>query len=262
MHGKSDIDMKRCLIGAALAVAAIPAMAGERPLFDTSRPVGAGISVGVHYTIGATSVLENYASVIGGVAAMDVTPGVGTGVGATVEFGIRNYLALGTQFDFMLGNHRYSMVMLNPDMERQSTLMVRNHYYWADVPVYFSLRLNLAPHTRLNVDLGAYFGFGIGGRQTASIYNIYANSIGQTVVSSSDDRWPYYGSGGDGSMVLLNKVSRVDIGLHTGLGLTVREHYMVGAVFHVGCRNLAIPTAAFSPEYHTIQCQFKLGYIF
>ena len=129
---------------AVLAMVALSAVAGERPLFDTSRPEGIGISAGVHYTIGATSVLENYSSAIGGVAAMDVAPGVGTGIGATVEFEIRNYLALGTQFDLMLGNHRYSMVMLNPEMERQSTLMVRNHYYWADVPVYLSLRLNLA----------------------------------------------------------------------------------------------------------------------
>lgn len=254
--------MKRCLLAAVLALVVVTGAAQDRPVFDTSRPDGPGISAGVHYTIGATSVMENYASAIGGVTAMDVAPGVGTGVGATVEFEIRNYLALGTQFDLMLGNHRYSMVMLNPEIDRQTTLMIRNHYYWIDIPLYISLRLNLAQRTRLNVDLGTYFGIGLGGHQEASIYNAYNNGIGQMVVGETKDRWPYYGSGDDGGMALLNKVSRVDIGFHLGCGLVVREHYTVGAVLHLGCRNLAIPTATFMPKYRTVQTLFKIGYIF
>ncbi len=82
------------------------------------------------------------------------------------------------------------------------------------------------------------------------------------IVSVSDEKWDYYGSVDDGKMALLNKVSRVDIGLHAGMGLVIREHYSVGAVLHVGCRNLVIPTPVFEPAYRTLQTLFKVGYIF
>lgn len=254
--------MQRYLISAILAAMPFTAMAADRPFFDTSRPEGVGIEVGLHYTIGATSVMEDYDKNIAGMAAMDITAGAGTGFGASAEFVIRDFLAIGTQLDLMLGNHRYAMVIVNSDAARQTTLMIRNHYYWVDVPVYGSIRLNLAPQTKLHLDLGAYFGFGIGGHQKASIYNAYGNSIGQMIVSTSNEKWDYYGSINDGKMALLNKVSRVDIGMHFGMGLVIREHYSVGAVLHVGCRNLAIPTPVFDPTYRTLQCLFKMGYVF
>ncbi len=254
--------MKRYLIGTVLTAISFSMAASDSPLLDTSRPGGFGIETGLHYTIGATSVLQNYSDKIGGIAAMDVAPGVGTGMGASVEFVIREYLAIGTQFDLMLGNHRYAIAMSAPGIDRQTTLMVRNHYYWADIPIYGSLRLNLADRTKLHLDLGIYFGVGLGGHQKASIYNAYKNSIGQMIVSVSDEKWDYYGSVDDGKMALLNKVSRVDIGLHAGMGLVIREHYSVGAVLHVGCRNLAIPTPVFEPAYRTLQTLFKVGYIF
>lgn len=254
--------MKRYLISSILTVAAICVSAADRPLFDTSRPEGFGIQTGLHYTIGSASVMENYIDNIGGMAAMNVSPGVGTGVGATAEFVIREFLSIGTQLDLMLGNHRYAMAMLNPEVDMQTTLMVRNHYYWVDVPVYASLRLNLADETRLHVELGAYFGFGLGGHQKASIFNTYKNGMGQMIVSVSEEKWDYYGSADDGKMVLLNKVKRMDVGAHIGLGLVVREHYTIGAALHLGLRNLAVPTPVFDPNYRTIQSQFKLGYIF
>ncbi len=249
--------MKRILaISIFLAVIATVARAGEKPFFDTSR-TDDFIEVELHALGGATSVGQNYADCIEGLNEMYVSPGVGLGAGASVRFVIRDFLALGTQFDFRINNNRYEMTLVTPS-ERTSSLYLRNHFYDINIPLFMSFRFNIADNVKWYVDGGIFFSLGFGGYQKADIYNTYVNSLGQMITAHVSEEHEYFGD----EFPIIHNVADFDVGLHLASGFVFSKHYTVGVSLQLGLRDLAKNTAVFTPAMRNRSCLFKLGYVF
>ncbi|MBQ9076652.1 MAG: outer membrane beta-barrel protein [Muribaculaceae bacterium] len=249
--------MKRCPILIILvAVMAVKAMAGEKPFFDTTRSDDF-IEVELHAMVGATTVGENYADCIDALNELHVTPGCGIGLGASVRFVIRDFLALGTQMDFRINNSRYDMTLVTPS-ERMSTVYLSNHSYDVNLPIFMSFRFNVADNVRWYADGGVFFALGFGGYQKADIYNTYNNSLGQMVTSHVHEKHEYFRD----EFPVIHNVADFDIGLHFATGLVFNRHYTAGVAMQIGLRDLADDTPVFAPEMRNRSCMLKIGYIF
>ncbi len=249
--------MKRyILLSLVVAVSVMASRAGEKPFFDTSRSDDF-LEMELHAMAGATSVGHNYSDCIPALDEMHVTPGCGFGVGASVRFVIRDFLAIGTQTDFRIYNNRYEMTLVTPS-ERTSTVYLLNHYYDVNFPVFASLRFNVADNVRWDVDGGAFFALGFGGYQESDIYNAYINSLGQIVTAHVSEKHGYFKD----DFPVIHNVANFDVGLHLASSLVFNGHYTVGIAFQLGLRDLAYNTAVFEPALRNRSCMFKFGYIF
>lgn len=249
--------MKRKIISFLFPiVAAMSAHGGERPFMDTSRSDDF-VEVELHALAGATTVSQNYSDCVPAMTEMHVTPGWGAGIGASVSFVIRDFLALGTQFDLRMSNNRYDMTLLSPS-ERTSTLYLDNRFYDINIPIFISLRFNVADNVKWTVSGGTFFALGFGGHQKADIYNTYNNSLGQMVTSHIYEKHEYFGD----EFPVIHNVADFDIGMYLATALVVNRHYTVGVDFQLGLRDLAKNTAVFEPTVYNRSCLFKVGYIF
>lgn len=251
-------NMRRYIVLPLVAVmTAVVAVAGEKPFFNTSRSDDF-LEMELHAMVGATSVGHNYDDCIPALSGMHVNAGCGMGVGASVRFVIRDFLAIGTQLDFRIYNNRYDMTLVTPSQRVSTVVYLGNRYYDVNIPIFASLRFNVAGNVRWDVDGGTFFALGFGGHQEADIYNAYANSLGQMVTSHVNEKRDYF----DDEFPVIHTVANFDIGLHLASSLVFNRHYTVGVVLQLGLRDLARDTAVFAPSLRNRSCLFKLGYIF
>lgn len=248
------MDCKR--IVTATVVLAICTVAGyTQKLFDTSRP-DHFIEVGLHVADGMSSVIQNYDTAVPDVAAFSLTPGNLFAVGASAEVPIRNYLAIGTDFDFTVNNSHWTMTILNPGA--LNTLYTANRYYTFDIPFYASLRLNLGSKVSWRSEFGAYISLGLDGHSNTSAYVSTTNSLGQNQITEVSYHRDYYG---DKDAVIAG-MRDFDWGLHTATGIVVAGHYSLKVALHLGARNIAVNYGALDVNVHNINVLFKAGYLF
>lgn len=249
----------KIIIAFLLAIPVLASGSGraDSTMVDTSRPARF-LELGAHVSVGASSILQNYASGIPGVSDLQVTPGCMAGLGFSARFVIRNFFAIGTGLDFMINNSRYAMSIVDNDKGLMSTVYVRNHFYSFDIPVFASFRFDVSRHVRWNVDLGWYMSFGAGGKMKAGGYTASTNSLGQPIVVDESYEWDYFRE----ERPLVNGVRDVDYGPHLASGLKFYDRYMFQAVMHLSARNLAINHGVLDIYYRNINVAFQFGYCF
>lgn len=216
------------------------------------------VDLGVHVGEGARTILQNYATEIGGIADFSLTPGSMTSFGATAELPIRRYLAVGTGLDFTINNYYYSMTVLEADQGTLNTIYSRNHFYTLDIPVYLSFRFNLGTRVRWHNEIGGFIALGCGGKTRTKAYASSTNSLGQSQVTEMSYSRDYFSD----DDAIINGITNTDWGLHLATGVAVHDHWQVKCVFRVGARDLAKNFGVLGISNHSLSVAFRIGYLF
>lgn len=213
----------------------------------------------VYAIIGTSTMWQNYAEHVPSISDINTSPGCGVGIGAKVQFEFRDFFALGTQLDFMARNNKYSMVIIDTEGKgSQNSVFVSNRSYSASVPVYASVRFNIADNVRWNIDAGGYFSLGLGGYQKADTYTTSINDLGQMVSTYKHYDLDYYNE----QHPLIHAIDDVDFGLMFRTGLLFYDHYNVGLEARISTKNATADEGIIHPKMYNHLFAMKIGYQF
>lgn len=224
-------------ISAAVAVMVsllVPQQSSAAKFFDAA-PAGKFLEIGVHGLVGTSTLLQNYQSCYPAITSIDMSSGFAGGVGGTVSFGLRNYLALSTELNFMARNSSLSMAFRGTDEVPTSAIHISNRSYSFEVPVYITVRFNLADNVRWNLHGGFFYSLGVSGTQHQSLFSSYINELGQMVNIYEKVKTGYYND----SDAFINSMYRSDWGLMAGTSIDVWKHVTVGFRAMFGLKNVA-----------------------
>lgn len=91
---------------------------------------------------------------------------------------------------------------------------------YLEIPVLASYRYNFSDAAQLQINVGPYFAYGVGGK------------IKETD-DGDEDKWDCFGDKEDADW------KRFDCGLQIGAGLTIAKNYYIGAAYEFGFSNIA-----------------------
>lgn len=245
---------------ALLAVAATASPeAAARDFFDNG-PADKFLSLEVHALIGGSTTLQNYAGTFDAISSYDQHTGFSGGAGAVATFGLRDWLGLATELNFLVNNSSATVLVAGSGDTPFSAMTLKNRYYTLNVPVYLKVNFNIADRARWNVMGGFYYSLGLDGYQKQNIYTSYVNTFGQLVNIHDTLRPDYYRSSG----AFINSCYRADWGLTFGTGFDLGSHVAVGFRAMIGLRNIAYITDAGTqkPSIHSTAFYGTLGYRF
>lgn len=242
---------------AIIAAASILTAAAQQPLCDKSRP-DRPIDIELHALVGGTAQLQNYMGCFSEIRQLNTTMGCGAGAGAVAELAFRDFIALGTQINFLVYNNRTDMAVSNDQATSVSNVFIQNRLYYLNFPVYVSFRFNAAQNLKWNIDLGGYYSYGIGGFQKQTAYSSMINELGQLVNRVVTTRSHIFNN----SETFLNEYYRGDLGIHLSTGLTFARHYHIGVTSDFGVRNISHRNGIVNPDIHNITVMFNAGYRF
>ncbi|MCM1110280.1 MAG: PorT family protein [Clostridium sp.] len=238
--------------------ATIKAQAAGGVIFCDKSPAKNFLETGLQFLIGGSAQTQNYTGCFNEVREVNTSMGTAWGVGATATFGIRGYLALGTELNIVVNNNRTDIATSNDNATSVSNIFLRNRYYYANIPVYMSFRFNLAPKIRWDVDAGLYYSYGFGGSQRQTVYNSQVNALGELVNRVVTTKPSFFNN----SATFINEYYRGDIGLHLATGLTVARRYRIGVRSQIGMKNISHTSGLVNPRIHNINLMLTLGYHF
>ncbi len=127
-----------------------------------------------------------------------------------------------------------------------STIKMNGKPIYMEWPVLASYRYNFNDETQLEVNVGPYFAFGLGGKVKTEV-SLKGESVEETETI-------YFGSGNDR---LIEK--RFDCGIQLGAGVTLAQHYNIGLAYQFGLVNL-IDSDDYSVKQRNLM--ISLGYKF
>lgn len=227
------------------------------PFLNSSR-AERFINVGVHAGVGNSFVSQNYESTIENITDMNLGSGWAFMGGLTCELALRDYLWLGTEFNLLINNYTADFIVNAENSTGVYNIFLKNHYYYLNIPVYASFKLNIANTVRWNIDAGLYYSYGLAGKQRQTIYNAVVNELGQLISSSYTLKTNYFND----NRSFINSAYRGDIGLHLATGLTFSRHISVGVRCQIGFKNIANTVGINHPNLHNISFLGTLGYNF
>ena len=253
-----------CLPLLAMAICTLSASAREpghrhtdRAFIDTSAPDDF-IELRAYALGGGSTITQNYISCFPQINQLNVSMGPALGAGASAQFALRDYIAIGTEFNLLINNYSTEMVVTSENVSSVSTIFLDYRYYTVNIPVFASMRFNIARRVKWNVDLGLYYSYGLGGRNDQTIYDARINEIGQLVTRVDRDRVDYYND----RRSFICSSGRGDLGLHLGTGLTFGNHFLLGARMQLGFYNVAKTDGLTRPNIHNFAITVQAGYKF
>ncbi len=254
--------MKKFLTTSLALTASVLAMVADEQTsvipFLNNTPASRVINIGVHAGIGNSFVTQNYESAIENITEMNLGSGWAFMGGFDCELAVIDYLWIGTECNLLINNYAADFIVHPEASAGVANIFIKNHYYYVNIPVYASFKLNIANTVRWNVDAGIYYNYGIAGKQHQTIYNAVVNDLGQLISSSYTLKTDYFND--DRSFI--NSAHRGDIGLHLATGLTFSRHISVGARVRVGFKNIANTVGINHPNLHTVSFLGTIGYNF
>lgn len=212
----------------------MPLRAGAAEFFDTGS-ADKFIEIGVHGLAGTSTLLQNYRSCYPAITCLDMSAGFAGGFGASATFGLRNSLALSTEFNFMARNSSISMAFRGTDVIPTSSIFLSNRSYSFEVPVYVSVRFNLSDDVRWNLLGGFFYSLGLSDSQHQTIMSSYINELGQMINIYETAKTGYYND----PEAFINSQYRSDWGLMAGTSIDVWKHITVGFRVMFGLKNVA-----------------------
>lgn len=240
---------------AAVAVTLLPLVA-DAQFVDYGAP-SQFVETDVHILGGTTGIIQNYGSAFSEITEMNSSSGAGYGVGAGAVFGLRGWLGLGTELNFVVGHNKLNMAVGN-NITSVSNIFIRNRYVYTNIPVYMSFRFNILTGLRWNIDAGLYYSYGIAGSQKQTIYNSSVNELGQIVPRVETSRPGYFND----SNTFINSFRRSDIGLHLATSLLFGRHVTLGVRSQIGFKNISFNDGIRNPRIHNISLLAMVGYKF
>lgn len=230
---------------------------GERPFFDTSRP-SKFLELRAYAQAGGSTVTQNYISCFPEINELNVTMGTAVGAGVGAQFLVRDFLSFGTELNFLVNNYNTDIAVTGADLSSVSSVFLKNRYCTLNIPVFASFRFNVLRGLKWNVDLGAYYTYGLSGRQRQSLYDSRVNDLGQLVMHVNRNRVDYY----DGGNAFINSYSRGDIGLHVATGLSFGRHVFVSVKSQIGFKNVVKGYGSVKPDMHNVNILVAAGWRF
>lgn len=232
-----------------MALAAFaPAFASD--FLDTGVPdkaISFGVRFGLNSTGQSTS-LKGYSD--------NVSHNRGTGfiIGGVVDLNIRQFFSV--QPGFFFENRSYDYTVVRYDQAQQSLQNDLGHTRSNSftLPVLASFKFQLSHTVRWNVDIGPYFGFGLGGSDDREIIGLKVASNPSEVskyehfVVDGD----YYGNG-------QWRHRKFDWGVKIGTGLRLSDHYVFNVYYMGGLKNVS-DYGAWSMKSRS--WNFSIGYDF
>lgn len=239
-------------------IAALSVSASAQEFVDHSR-TSKLIEVQLHGFVGGSFLTDNYMSLFPVIRELDTTMGVSYGMGAGGTINFRDFFGVGTELNFIANYNRASIFTSNFNIQSSSNLFLRNTYYIINVPLFLTWRFNIANGVRWNIDLGAYYSYGVGGYQKQSLYRSLVNELGQLVYQQDKFKPHFFNSDG----TFQNRFYRGDLGAHVATGLTFHRHFFLGARAQIGIKNIAyVENGISTPEVHTVSFLIQVGWKF
>lgn len=256
------IEMKRFAVSALLLMLVVMGRAqgrhhGERPFLDTSTP-DKFLEMRAYAQAGGSTVSQNYIKCFPEINELNVSMGTAVGAGVGAQFLIRDFLAFGTELNLLVNNFNTDIAVTGPEMSSVSSVFLKNRYCTINFPVFASVRFNLLRGLKWNVDFGAYYTYGLSGRQRQSLYDSRVNDIGQLVMHVNRNRVDYY----DGGEAFIHSYSRGDIGLHLATGLSFGRHVFVSLKSQIGLKNVVKGYGTVKPNVHNVNILVAGGWRF
>lgn len=252
--------MKQSLRAIIPVLLALAPATGAAVTFCDHGPSRRFMETGIQFMVGGSTVTQNYKSCFQEIRQISSSMSTGWGFGMSAEFGIREYLALGTQINLLINNNSIDFAVSNDNATSVSNIFLNNRFYYLNFPVYVSFRFNLAPTVRWNIDGGFYYSYGIGGSQKQTVYNSTVNSLGQLINRVTVSKPGYF----EDENTFINRYLRGDLGLYLASGLTIRSHYMIGVRSMMGFKNTSTvgENGLINPRIHNLNLMMVLGYKF
>lgn len=216
------------------------------------------LEIDVHAQVGGSGVFQNYMKCFNQIQELNTTAGTAYGIGARAVFGISNFLGLGTELNLNLDCYNMDLAVNDNSISSVSNIFLHNRYLYAEIPVFVSFRFNASNTVRLNLDLGIYYQYGLGGNQKQSIYNTTLNELGQLVPQTVYIQPKYF----DSRETFINSFSRSDIGLHFSPGLRFGKHINIAAKLGVGFKNISYTDGIVNPAIRNYTILGCVGYQF
>lgn len=254
MH-KRQSYITKLMVGIVMLASTLSATAGD---FFCKGPAPKFIEVEVHAMAGSSKMIQNYASCFEEIHDLNNAVGTAWGFGAALEFGLRDYLALGTQINLLTFNSRQNMIVANQAATASSTVFLSNRSHYLNFPVYLSFRFHPASNILWNVDFGAYYSYGLGGHQRQIFSNTVVNELGDLVSDISVNKPSFFND----NRTFINRFDRGDGGIYLATGLNFARHYHLGVRSTIGCKNISQTDGIKNPNIHNITLLFVVGYRF
>ena len=127
---------------------------------------------------------------------------------------------------------------------------------YMEIPVLASFRADIVDNVKLHVNVGPYFGIGLGGNVTGKYEWTEDGQSG----SGKSDPYPLFGKSDENKE--RGNMQRFDFGLSFGAGVALWQHYYVGLKYDLGLVNMAVKDLANSVKYHNGTFAITLGYNF
>ncbi|MDE6175920.1 MAG: PorT family protein [Paramuribaculum sp.] len=216
------------------------------------------LSLETQLMIGGSGITQNYGSSFPEIRDINASMGVGWGLGVVAEFGIRDYLWLGTQVNMIVNNNKLDVAVSNANATSISNIFLSNRAYYLNFPVYLSFKFNIAAPVRWNVDFGGYYSYGFAGSQKQTIYNSLVNELGGLINRTFTSKPSFFNN----NSTFINRFCRGDIGVMVATGLTFAGHYHIGVRSTIGLKNISKSSGIVNPNIHNATIMVTLGYRF
>ena len=207
------------------------------------------ISYGVRAGLNISNIAGEYGQEAGD--KLDYDTRAGFHIGGIVDIPITNgfYVQPGLLFTTRGAKESYSY--READYSEEATTTYKPMYL--EIPVLASFRADVSRSVNVQVNLGPYFAFGLGGKCKYE----YSDTEG----NSDDGKSPFFGESSDNEEHFGAK--RFDMGLSFGAGVTFKKHYYVGVAYDLGLTNMAIEKEwGKEAKFHNRNFSIQVGYNF
>ncbi len=248
----------KAIISAFCALCTIITNAADRDFFQRG-PAPQFLETEVHILAGSATVINSYKSCFPQIENLRTNMGHAAGIGARGVFGLRDYLGLGTELNIINSSYTMDMAVVSTATQSMSAVYLNNSMWYLNIPVFVSIRFNVAHSVRWSVDGGAYYAFGFAGRQHQVIYRGAINALDELVMEKVDAKTDYFHSESTFENIFL----RGDIGAYFGTALNFGPHLAVGFRAQIGIKNTAsTPNGVEHPSVRNVSFTGTLGYRF
>ena len=249
----------RILAAAAVLLGASASASAADPAFFQRGPAPQFIETEVHALVGSASVINNYRSCFPQIENLRTNMGHALGLGGRAVFGLRDYLGFGTELNVIHSTYTMDMAVVSDDNNYISAVYLDNDLWYLNIPVFASVRFNVAHSVRWHIDLGGYYAFGFAGKQHQVIYRGSVNALDELVLEKVDSKTDYFHSGSTFQNVFL----RGDIGAFFCTGLNFGRHLSVDFRAQCGIKNTASsPLGIKHPHIRNVSFVGSVGYRF
>lgn len=243
-------------IAALLALCTAGSVAAQG--FVNTAPAERFVDFDIHLSAGGSGIIQNYASKFEQIRELTNSMGVQYGVGASAVFSFNSLVGLGTELNILLNHTRLNMMVASGQSSTVSSIFLRNNSVYVNVPVFMRFRFSISDAVKWDVMGGAYYSYGISGKQKQSIYNASLNSLDQLVPQMVMSEPDYFNS----ASTFISSYRRSDYGIHMGTGLRLGNHISVGFICQLGLKNISFTSGLVNPSIHNYSVSGRVGYVF